>query len=124
MTEVTMRRGGVVIPAEELTSADQDTITGDGTVYHPLVAAGGGGSAGTPFRYVATGDEGNPFTVPLPAARANTNYNIQLTLMRPTGNNIKVPSVVDGSLTLTGFDVECTVALQLGDTLLITVEDL
>jgi len=43
MTDVITRNGGPVVPVEELTSADQDTILGDGTAFNPLHTSGGGG---------------------------------------------------------------------------------
>jgi hypothetical protein len=75
------------------------------------------------FRYTATGAEPNPFTVTLPAARASANYNVQIMLLRALANAIKIVSVVSGTLTINDFDVELSAAIELGDILMITVED-
>ena len=91
-------------------------------------SSGGGGGAGgglvQVFEYVADGTETNPFTVPLPAARASVNYGVQITLSRPLANAIKIVSVVDGTFTVNGFDVELSADIEANDVLQITVEDL
>lgn len=47
MTDVIKRIGGDAVASSTLVNADQSTITGDGSIDHPLVATGGGSSGGT-----------------------------------------------------------------------------
>ena len=76
------------------------------------------------FIYTATGMEANPFTVPLPFVRPDTNYNVHITLRRPAANALKVISVRDGTLTTASFDVELSAAAEADDVLMITIHQI
>lgn len=77
------------------------------------------------FRYVVTGLEpGNPFTVPLPAARASINYNVFIQLAGPQANAFKDYRPLEASYAVNQFDVECGAVPDVGDILEIIVEDL
>jgi hypothetical protein len=78
------------------------------------------------FRYVAAGGEVSPLTITLPAARLNANYNVTLTMARTAAGATAFKEVwpLVNTFTTTDFDVEPAVALELGDILLFTVEDL
>jgi hypothetical protein len=79
------------------------------------------------FEYVATGTEPNPLTIGAPegmVARASTNYIVHATLRTTGGNAIKKIVVVDGSQTLTQFQLRFDVPLEMGDILMLTLDDL
>lgn len=77
------------------------------------------------FRYVAAGGE-TTFTVNLPAARASANYNVTLTMARTVAGATAYKDVwpLIDTYTINDFDIEAAVALELGDILQFTVEDL
>ncbi len=85
-----------------------------------------GGSVDTKqvFRYVATGAEANPFVVPLPAARASANYNVQITMGGPAANPFKDARALVASFTINDFEIELGAGIDAGDIFMITVEDL
>ena len=85
---------------------------------------GGGGGSGNAqrFTYVATGAEGDTFTLNLPAARANANYIAQV-----TGGGLAGQLLFDTprtQYTVNSFQVKASAPLVAGDVLNISVEDL
>lgn len=79
------------------------------------------------FRYVAVGGEANPLAIGAAegfVVRANANYNVQLTMGGPLANAFKDARPLVSTFTINGFDVESAVALEVGDVLMFTVEDL
>lgn len=94
--------------------------TDDGTV-HPLTSA----SLPQVFRYTAVGGEANPFTIGAAQgflARASANYNVQATLGGP--NAVKTMQPLVASFTVNDFSLESSGALEAGDVVMLTVEDL
>jgi hypothetical protein len=79
-------------------------------------SGGGGGSSPTnwqSFEYVADGTEGLQFTVPIPAAQPNANYEVRWM----PGDNVRNMGLrlVDGSELVGAFDVVVTTEPELGD---------
>lgn len=94
---------------------------------NPGGGGGGGGASGQVFRYaIVVGDTGSS-SVAIGAAqgfvaRANTNYNVQVTQGEVIDN---LSAAAPPSLYLTtGFTLKLSAAPQVGDTFLFTVQDL
>lgn len=79
-------------------------------------SSGGGGSSPTnwqSFEYIATGTEGLLFTVPIPVAQPNANYQVRWM----PGDNVRNMGLrlVDGSELVASFDVVVTTEPEAGD---------
>lgn len=86
-----------------------------------VIDGGGGTSDAQRFIYTANGTETDKFTLPLPSARADANYNVQICHLKGVADTIKTISVIDGTLTTTGFNVELSTALAVGEKLMVDV---
>jgi len=73
-TETTVLPGGQKEPPGGIVSADQTTISGDGTSERPLRAIAGGTSNIVGFEYTVQPGDTDTIVVTLPAERADTNY--------------------------------------------------
>jgi len=72
-------------PIEEISSADQTTVIGDGTLRRPLHSSGGGPGSQQAFNVaVDHTTDPNGFDVALPIAMADGTYIVGLTLELPT----------------------------------------
>ena len=76
------------------------------------------------FRYVATGAEANPFTVPLPVARPDVNYNVHITMGGPAANAVKDARALVATFAVNQFDIELGAAIEAGDIFMISVRQL
>jgi len=87
-TEVVVRTGGPVFPAEDMVSADQSTISGNGTWLHKLHAGGSaGGSVLASLSYVASGAEDiDGFPIAFPDV-GTIEYAVNLTLFNSDDTN-------------------------------------
>lgn len=80
---------------------------------------------GTEQRFGVTlgGAEGTAFTVSLPSARPDANYQVQVQMAGPAANAIKIARPLAASRSVIGFDVELSAAAEAGDVLWFTVSD-
>ena len=76
------------------------------------------------FRYTALGSEGASFSVSLPEARADLNYNVQVQQGGPSANAFKEPRPLVSSFTTTTFTLELAAAAEAGDVFMFTVDQL
>jgi len=87
-------------------------------------ALGGGGpppSSSEGFQKVLDGTEGDVILVTLPTPWPDTDYNPTVTLMRPTGNALKIVTVLTPSITVNDFQVELSADAENGDVLLVEI---
>jgi len=73
------------------------------------------------FTYVADGSEGSSFNIPLPANRANTNYQVSISQATMTAALAVIAPTAGRTVAL--FPVQTSSAVIAGDTFEITVVD-
>jgi hypothetical protein len=98
----------------------------NGTLFIKIGAGATQWSAITPgnaqrFTYVADGSEGSSFNIPLPAARANTNYQVSINQATMTAALAIIAPTAGRTTAL--FPVQTSSAVVAGDTFEITVVD-
>lgn len=109
-------------PIEEISSADQTTVIGDGTTRRPLHGSGGPGGEIQAFQIALTGAEdidNIPVTLntPLPTA----NYAVAYMANILDVNNEYEVLLLKGTKTINGFSIALTGAATNGDTIDFTV---
>jgi len=113
MTDVITRVGSNPVPAEDMSSADQDTVTGNGTSLRPLQANGSGGGGGLLVGAIKTAtftaDAGNLY----PLANAGAGTEVANLPLASSGNGVLAGFVVQDVGGGGGWSVEA----QLGDTI-------
>ncbi len=123
-TDVKILQGTRPFPAGGIVTADQSTITGDGTTAHPLVAIGGSSGNADRFNYTVTGLEPDlsELTIPLPETRADAAYEV--TPSQSTATMLLLMNVDASSKTTAHFVLSLSANATAGDVFSFVVSDL
>lgn len=105
-------------PIEEISSADQTTVIGDGTTRRPLHGSSGPGGDVQAFQIALTGGEDiNDIAVTLNTPLSSANYAVAyMANILDTDNEYEV-LLLKGTKTTTGFHIAVSAAPTNGDTI-------